>query len=172
VADAFGAAVAALIALNRQIAELERQLALRFERHPDAEILGSLPGFGTVLGARVLGEFGDPNRYTDGRGRKAYAGTVPITRASGRGQVVLARVARNRGLADACAWSASVRSPPAPALRRYYDALRARGKTHTQALRQLANRWVGILHACLQQRVTYREEIAWPEPAQALSAAA
>lgn len=167
VADAFGAGAAArvavLVALAQQIAELERELAMRFERHPDAEILGSLPGLGTVLGARVLGEFGDDRtRFADARGRKAYAGTAPITKASGRSLIVLARLARNRRLADACSWWAFCSLSASPGARRYYDALRGRGKTHSQATRQLANRWVGILHACLERRTRYREELAWP----------
>ena len=168
VADAFGAAsaarVAVLVSLNQQIAALEAALAEHFDRHPDAEILRSLPGLGLVLGARVLGEFGDdPSRFSDARGRKAYAGTAPITKASGRSLVVLARVARNRRLADACDRWAFCSLNASPGGRRYYDALRARGKTHSQATRQLANRWVGILHACLERRESYREEVAWPE---------
>ena len=71
--------------------------------HPDAEILRSLPGLGIVLGARLLAEFGDsPNRYQDPKSRRCYAGTAPITRASGTRRVVLARIARNRRRADAC----------------------------------------------------------------------
>ena len=122
----------------------------------------SLPGLGLVLGARVLGEFGDaPNRYKDGKRRRCYAGTAPITRASGTRRVVLARIARNRRLADALylwAFSALTRSPGARAL---YDRHRARGATHHQALRALANRLVGILHGCLQHRTTYDEPTAW-----------
>jgi hypothetical protein len=176
-AEAFGAGASARVvvlgSLNQQIAELERQLAERFDRHPDAEIIRSLAGLGVVLGARVLGEFGDdPNRFADARGRKAYAGTAPITKASGRSLVVLARVARNRRLADACQWWAFCSLTTSPGARRYYDALRARGKTHSQATRQLANRWVGILHACLQRRETYREELAWPQRTQPLPLAA
>jgi len=171
VADAFGAAsaarVAVLVSLNAQITELEVALAERFDRHPDAEILRSLAGLGSVLGARVLGEFGDdPSRYADARGRKAYAGTAPITKASGRSLVVLARVARNRRLADACERWAFCSLTASPGARRHYDALRARGKTHSQATRQLANRWVGILHACLERREAYREEVAWPAAEQ------
>jgi hypothetical protein len=168
VADAFGAASAARVtviaSLTQQIAELERTMAEHFDRHPDAEILGSLAGLGPVLGARVLGEFGDdPSRYADARGRKAYAGTAPITRASGCSRVVLARVVRNRRLADACDRWAFCSLTASPGARRYYDALRGRGKTHSQATRQLANRWVGILHACLEHRALYREEVAWPQ---------
>jgi hypothetical protein len=174
VADAFGAAsaarVAVLVSLNAQIAALEGALAERFDRHPDAEVLRSLPGLGLVLGARVLGEFGDdPNRYGDAKGRKAYAGTAPITKASGRSLVVLARVARNRRLADACERWAFCSLTSSSGARRYYDALRARGKTHSQATRQLANRWVGILHSCLERRQAYREEVAWPERTEALT---
>ena len=46
----------------------------------------------------------------------------------------------------------------------HYDELRSRGKTHHQALRALANRWVGILHGCLRWRSTYSENVAWPTP--------
>ena len=171
VAEAFAAAsaarVAVLVSLNQQIAALEHELGEHFDRHPDAEILRSLAGLGSVLGARVLGEFGDdPNRYADARGRKAYAGTAPITKASGRSRLVLARVARNRRLADACERWAFSSLNASPGARRYYDALRARGKTHSQATRQLANRWVGILHACLDRRQAYREETAWPASEQ------
>ncbi len=168
VAEAFGAAtgarVAVIVSLGQQIHELERSMAVHFERHPDAEILGSLAGLGPVLSARVLGEFGDdPNRFADARGRKAYAGTAPITKASGRSRIVLARVVRNRRLADSCDRWAFCSLTASPGARRYYDALRARGKSHSQATRQLANRWVGILHACLEQRALYREEVAWPQ---------
>ena len=102
-----GATVAALVAviaeLNAQIGRLEESLADRFEMHPAAKVIRSLPGLGMILGARVLGEFGDdPNRYADAKSRKNYAGTSPITRASGKHRVVLARYARNRCLADAC----------------------------------------------------------------------
>jgi hypothetical protein len=74
---------------------------------------------------------------------------------------VLARHARNRRLSNALeqwAFCSLIRSPGA---RTYYDQLRARGKTHRQALRQLANRWVGILHHCLQTASLYDETTAW-----------
>ena len=167
VAEAYGEAAGSLVvlidSLAHQITRLEEQLAQRFEGHPDAEILSSLPGLGSVLGARVLAEFGDdPTRYADARARRCYAGTAPITKASGTRLVVLARVARNRRLADACyLWAFSALGASVGA-RRYYDARRARGATHHQALRAVANRLVGILHGCLTHRQPYGEGIAWP----------
>ncbi len=156
--------------LGQEISRLEAELTIRFEEHPDAQILRSVPGLGLILGARVLGEFGDdPTRYSDAKSRKCYAGSAPITRASGTKTIVLARRARNRRLADACylwAFSALSRSPGA---RGYYDRQRARGRSHHQALRALGNRLVGILHGCLDHRQLYSEAIAWPPTLEAVA---
>ncbi|QYG94207.1 IS110 family transposase [Iamia sp. SCSIO 61187] len=166
VADAMGSVVAALVGvigeLVAQIAVLETDLADRFDQHPDAKIIRSLPGLGMTLGARVLAEFGDdPNRYRDAKSRKNYAGTSPITRASGKSHVVLARYARNRRLADACYLWAFAALAASPGARAFYDHRRAHGDTHHRALRALANRLVGILHGCLRHQTPYDEHTAW-----------
>jgi hypothetical protein len=160
--------VAMIRAYTAEIAELEAALVEDFEQHPDARIIRSLPGLGIVLGARVLGEFGDdPNRYADAKSRRNYAGTSPITKASGKSKVVLARHSRNKRLADAADQWAFCSLTCSPGARAYYDELRARGKTHRQSIRQLANRLVGILHACLEHRVDYNENLAWKHRANA-----
>jgi transposase/transposase IS116/IS110/IS902 family protein len=157
-------ALALIATFNAQIAELEAALSEHFEQHPDAKVVRSLPGLGTVLGARVLGEFGDDRtRFSDPKSRKNYAGTSPVTKASGHSRVVLARFARNRRLGDACDQWAFCALNTSPGARNYYDQLRDRGKTHRQALRQLANRLVGLLHICLERGILYDELVAWPE---------
>lgn len=166
IADAMGVTVAALVAvigeLTTQIASLEAKLADRFEQHPDAKIIRSLPGLGMTLGARVLGEFGDdPNRYEDAKSRKNYSGMSPITKASGKHKVVLARYARNRRLSDACYVWAFATLTHSPGARAFYDEHRANGDTHSRALRALANRLVGILHGCLRHGTLYDEHTAW-----------
>jgi transposase len=166
VAEAMGSSVSALVAviveLNTQIARLEIQLAESFEQHPDAKVIRSLPGLGMVLGARVLGEFGDdPNRYGEAKSRKNYAGTSPITKASGTRRVVLARYARNRRIADACYLWAFAALGASPGARAFYDQRRAAGDTHHRALRALANRLVGILHGCLRHGTLHDEHTAW-----------
>lgn len=154
--------VAMIGAYSVKIAELEAALAKDFEQHPDAEIIHSLPGLGMVLGARVLGEFGDaPNRYADAKSRRNYAGTSPVTKASGKSLVVLARRSRNKRLAAAVDQWAFCSLTHSPGARDYYDELRGRSKTHRQAIRQLANRWVGIFHACVEHHTRYDENLAW-----------
>jgi transposase len=165
---AYGVIVSSLTGLieglNTQIAGFEDELGRSFEQHPSAEVLRSLPGLGIVLGARVLGEFGDdPTRYADARARRNYAGTSPITKASGTRRVVLARFARNERLFDACFLWAFTSLTNSPGARRYYDLHRTRGKTHSQALRALANRLVGILHGCISSDERYREDLAWTD---------
>lgn len=169
---AYREVVTALVAMlrcgNAQVAALEQQLTSQFSAHPDAAIVRSQPGLGVVLGARVLGEFGDdPDRYQTAKGRKAFAGTAPVIRSSGLRTVVVARAACNQRLVDACYLRAFAALTASPGARRCYDAHRARGATHYQALRVLGNRLVGILHGCLAHPVAYQEQVAWPpiEPA-------
>lgn len=166
IADAFGATVSALVGvLSASVAavtDLERQLEASFGQHPAAELIRSQPGLGTVLGARVLAEFGDdPDRYTDAKARKNYAGTSPITKASGKSHVVLARYKTNKRLRDALRQQAFAALTASPGARAFYDAHRAAGDGHDKALRALANRLVGILHGCLRHGTLYDEHTAW-----------
>ena len=138
------------------------------DRLPDAEIYASQPGLGVILGARVLGEFGDdPHRFANAKARKNYAGTSPITRASGTKRIVAARYARNDRLGDAVQQWAFSALRGSPGARAYYNTMRARKIGHQAALRQLANRLVGILHGCLKTRTLYDETTAWAHPSSA-----
>jgi transposase len=155
--------IAVITALNEQVKILQGQVEEHFGQHPDAEIYLSQPGLGPVLGARVLGEFGDdPHRYADGKARKNYAATSPITRASGKRKVIAARFIHNDRLIDALNAQAFAALNASPGARALYDDLRARGIEHNDALRRLANRLVGILHGCLKTRTLYDEATAWP----------
>jgi hypothetical protein len=166
VADAMGSLVTALVAvaseLTTQINRIERELEALFDSHDSARIIRSIPGLGTKLGARLLGEFGDaPDRFVDVKARRNYAGTSPVTKASGRSHVVLARHARNLRLADACYQWAFITITASPGARAFYDEKRAHGASHSKALRALSNRLVGILHGCLAHDTTYDENLAW-----------
>jgi len=117
-------------------------------------------------------EFGDDRtRWPDAASRRCYAGSAPITRASGKGRVVLSRHVRNRRLSDTCylwAFSALTKSPGA---RAYYDRRRAAGDTHSKALRRLSNKLLGQLHHCLATSQTYDETLAWSPVAPEQAAA-
>jgi transposase len=170
--EAYGASVRSLVAVITTMVEqtevLEGEVHRCFGQHPDAEIITSQPGLGMVLGARVLAEFGDDkDRFVDAKARRNYAGTSPITKASGTRRVVLARYARNKRLADAVHQQAFAALTASPGARAFYDHHRGRGATHNQALRNLSNRLVGILDGCLRHRTTYDETTAWAHRTEA-----
>ncbi|MFD5463877.1 IS110 family transposase [Kitasatospora sp. NPDC127059] len=169
--DSVRALVALLVTLNEQVNFLHGQVEDYFGRHPNAEIIRSQPGLGPILGARILAEFGDdPHRYASAKARKNYAGTSPITRASGRKKVVTARHVRNDRLIDALIAQAFSALRISPGARAYYEKQRARGIEFNAALRQLANRLVRILHGCLKTGTPYDEATAWSQRAHALAA--
>ncbi len=156
------ALIAVIITLNEQVKALQEQVEADFGEHPDAEIYLSQPGLGRILGARVLAEFGDdPDRYADGKARRNYAATSPITRASGKRKLVAARFVHNDRLVDALNGQAFAALTGSPGARAFYDEQRANGHEHNDALRRLANRLVGILHGCLKTRTPYNEDTAW-----------
>ncbi len=174
---AFGRQLSALLGQLAAACTAENELAgaveEAFTTHHDAGILTSFPGVGPIVGARILAEIGDDrNRFADARAVKAYAGSAPVTRASGRSRSVNSRRVKNQRLAaTGYIWAfASLR--PSPGARAHYDRRRATGDTHTEALRNLTNRMIGCLHHCLQTRATYSEATAFRILATADTAAA
>lgn len=154
--------VTLITTLNTEIERLESLLADHFEQHPDAHIYLSLPGAAEVLGARMLGEFGDdPNRFTDAKSRRNYAATSPITVASGKSRYVKARYVKNHRLNDAVIRWAFCSINVDTDCRAFYDQQRAKNHGHYTALRALANRLVGILDGCLRTNTEYDQNTAW-----------
>lgn len=141
----------------------EAALGEAFARHPLAQVLTSAPGLGPILAARVLAEIGDdPARFSSVTGLRAFAGTAPVTRASGRSHYVKARKVRNKRLGDACHWWAFAALSWSPGARAHYDQRRAAGDHHNAALRNLANKLVGRLWWCIANNQPWDETSAWP----------
>jgi transposase len=143
--------------------ELAEAAIAHFERHPDAVIITSFPGLGNLAGARVLAEIGDDRaRFADARRLKAFAGSAPITRSSGKKTVVTHRHIKNQRLAAVGSiWAlASLRS--SPGARRQFDTRRAAGDWNRQAQRHLFNKFLGQLYHCLQTNQLYNEHQAFP----------
>jgi transposase len=146
-------------------ADLAEAASAHFDQHPDAEIITSFPGLGSLAGARVLAEIGDDRtRFADARGLKAYAGAAPITRASGKKTVVLHRHIKNRRLAAVGPIWALSSLRASPGARRHFDGRRAAGDWNHQAQRNLFNKFLGQLHHCLQTAQLFNEHQAFPPP--------
>lgn len=140
---------------------------------PGGEIYLSFPGLGDRLAARVAGEIGDIVNYTSPNGLQCYAGKAPVTRRSGKHELVVAnRLACNGHLRDAVQQWAFCSLRGSGWAREFYDAQRARGKGHHGALRALGNRWLEVLWHCLSRGVPYDEQVHVANRNRALGKAA
>jgi transposase len=164
------ALLAALDTACHSVEDLGQASAELFQTHPDYAIITSFPGLADSTGARVLAEIGDDRaRFADARGLKAYAGSAPITRASGRSMSITHRHIKNNRLANVgWMWAFTAASNCEPA-RKHYRQRRENGDRHAAATRHLFNKLLGQLHHCLLHRQTFDETKAFPA---SLSAAA
>lgn len=155
--------ISVIVAMRTAVGQLESELTKRFEQHQLAPVLTAVPGLGLILGARVLAEVGDdPDRFATANGLRAFAGTAPITRASGRSHYVKARKVRNKRLGDACHWWAFATLTKSAGARAHYDHRRAAGDHHNAAPRNLANKLIGRLWWCLKNNQRWDDQTAWP----------
>jgi transposase len=147
----------------RNIEQLGHACTAAFEQHPDHKIITSFPGLGDATGARVLAEMGDDrDRFADARALKAYAGSAPVTRASGRSISITHRKVKNDRLAAAGWIWAFAANAHSPAAKQHYRKRRdIHGDRHAAALRHLFNRLLGCLYQCLQTGQTYDEQKAF-----------
>ncbi|MET8439259.1 IS110 family transposase [Streptomyces sp900116325] len=153
--------------------DLAKAVEEAFPQHPDAEILLSFPGLGIQLAARILAEIGDDRtRFADARGLKAYAGSSPVTRASGKKSSITRRWVKNDRLNHAgYLWAfASLRA--SEGAHAHYRRRREIGDWHAAAQRNLFNRMIGQLYHCLQHRKLFDEQAAFPAPPLPVEASA
>src|SRR5215218_7487871 len=157
------ALLSVLDAVCASVDQLGGALVEAFAQHPDHKIITSFPGLADISGAIVLAEVGDDrNRFVDDRALQAFAGSAPVTRASGKSRTVSRRRTKNNRLAGiGYSWAFTAAARPSPALEHYLRR-RGRGDGHPAALRHLFNRMLGQLHHCLLTGQTYEPIKAFP----------
>ena len=150
---------ATLLALEQQLKAYRKRIGELFDRHPDRDLFGSLPGAGGKLAPRLLSEIGgDRRRFDAPQALQCYAGTAPVSFQSGQSHRVKLRRACNQHLRTAvhlwsdlsrkgCGWAAA-----------YYRHHRDKGKSHACALRCLGQRWLKILWKMWQDGRCYDEQ--------------
>ena len=137
-------------------------LTMTPDRHANTVILRSLPGVGVMLAGRMLSEFGDdPTRFADAASRRDYAGTAPLTKASGKGRAVLMRRVRDTRLFDTCRDGRSARSTSPRALGRCISIDAGSVTATRRRCAGSGTKLVGQLDHCLRHHERYRQETAW-----------
>lgn len=146
--------------VHAELAQLEAEIETAFAAHPDAAFFRSLPSAGAVLAPALLTVFGDNRaRWQDWRQIACHVGTAPITVSSGKQRQVKMRFhcdREARTLLHLYAQSSRLRCDWA---RQLYQEQRDAGKSHSGAVRCLANRWLRIMFRLWQDRLVYDEAI-------------
>jgi transposase len=155
-----------LNAVCGSVEQLATSMGEAFAQHPDYQIITSFPGLADISGAIVLAEIGDDRaRFADDRALKAFAGSAPVTRSSGKSRTVTRRRTKNNRLAGiGYSWAFTAAARPSPT-REHYLRRRGRGDGHPAALRHLFNKMLGQLHHCLATGQTYDPIRAFPHGA-------
>jgi transposase len=155
-ADAVGALVGVLTALNTAIKNLDRSVAARLEEHPDGKIFTSLPRSGQVNAAQMLAEWGDCRQAYDGPDSvAALAGCTPVTKSSGKHKAVHFRWACNKRFRQAITTFADNSRHESPWAANIYNQARKAGKDHPHAIRILARAWIRVIWRCWQDGIPY-----------------
>lgn len=148
---------AQLLPLLEQIAAYDKEITDLFLTHEDNEVFSSLPGAGKRLAPRMLAEWGDDRtRYMGSSSVQALAGTAPVAFQSGNYAKAHKRYAclkPMRNMLHQFAWQSTRQEAWALA---YYKRKRAEGKSHSMAVRALANVWVRIIYAMWHEHTCYQ----------------
>ena len=150
--------VAQIAQLQAAIDEFDLEIRSLYDKHPDKDIFDSFPGAGDVLGPRLVAAWGsDRGRYGSADNMQKYAGTGPVTKASGKSKVVVRRLACPNFLLQTFHEFANCSRQTSIWAQSYYEMLRERGKGHHMAVRSLAFKWIRIMFRCWQNRTRYDE---------------
>ena len=148
-----------LKSLRLQLDEYQKEISRLFNQHPDSDIFKSLPGSGDKSGPRLLAEMGDNReRYSDRSELQCVVGTAPITDKSGKMKHVRMRFARNKTFHNVVYQFSFISLEKSVWARKFYDCQKAKGKTHTKALRALGNKWLKIIFKLWKDGNVYNED--------------
>ena len=147
-----------LMFLEAQIEELDEQISHLL--HQVNQVLTTIPGIGDTLGAIIISEIGDINRFDAPNKLVAFAGLdVKVTQSgeftgtkqhiSKRGSPYLRRAI----------WLAAQRAAFCnPILSEYYQSLKARGKHHLTAVGAVARKMCNIIFTILRENRAYQAQ--------------
>ncbi len=144
--------------LNEDIDDYERRIAKLFAAHPEHDLFDALPGAGPALAPRLLVAMGtDRERFLTSDEVANFVGIAPVTERSGQHTWVHWRLACSKFVRQTFHEFANMSRHQSAWANAYYEAQRARGKSHHAALRALAFKWIRIIYRCWKQQEVYDE---------------
>ena len=144
--------------LDSQLEKIEAEMTdiMKF----NDSVIMTIPGIGYINGGMILGEIGDIHRFSNPNKLLAFAGLDPSVYQSGNFQAKTTRMSKrgSRVLRYAlvnAAWNV-VRNNAT--FKAYYDAKRAEGRSHYNALGHCAGKLVRVIWKMLTDEVEFNLE--------------
>jgi transposase len=137
-----------LAALDKEISQMLRDIG---------SFITTIPGIGNVLGAAILGEIGDINRFDSPGKLVAFAGLDVTVKQSGEFSGTKNRMSkRGSPYLRRAIWLAASRAIFCdPILSEYYQSLKARGKHHSTAMGAVCRKMCNIIYTILKENRPY-----------------
>ena len=145
-----------VVFLEKQLSELEEQIADLL--HQTNQYITTITGIGDVLGAIIVSEIGDINRFERPNQLVAFAGLDVTVKQSGEFSGSKNRISKHGSpYLRRAIWLAAQRAAfCAPILSEYYQSLRARGKHHLTAVGGVARKLCNIIFVILKENRPYQ----------------
>lgn len=123
-------------------------------------VIMTIPGIGSTNGGMILGEIGDIHRFSSPGKLLAFAGLDPSVYQSGNFQAKKTRMSKrgSRVLRYALINAAHNVVKNNATFKAYYDAKRAEGRTHYNALGHCAGKLVRVIYKMLTDNVEFNLE--------------
>lgn len=117
----------------------------------------TIPGIGYTLGAVILSEIGDINRFSNPTKLLAYAGLDPSVRQSGNFNAMTTRISKrgSRHLRYAIHRASFVIVYNNDVFYEYYTTKRSKGKSHNNALGHVSNKLVRVIFKLLTENIPF-----------------
>jgi transposase len=146
---------ARILELHNQIKTLEAKMAAAAAQSKLAGLLATIPGFGPICTAEVVGEIGHEGRFAKESSLALYLGMAILDNSSGQYQgTKIPRQINSRAKA-AMMTAVDRHRKQIPASQRFYEKKRAEGKGHNQAIRALGRHLCRIIFRMFKEQRPY-----------------
>lgn len=141
--------------IEKQVSDVESQMSELLEKIKTP--ITTIPGIGNVIGATILGEVGDINRFSSGAKLVAYAGIDPSVSQSGEYESNNNHMSKRGSpyLRKALFRAAFVASNSDPVFKAYYQKKRMEGKHHNIAVGAVARKLCYTIYAVVKNNIPY-----------------
>lgn len=145
-----------IVFTEKQLCELEEQIAELL--HQTNQYITTITGIGDVLGAIIVSEIGDINRFERPNQLVAFAGLDVTVKQSGEFSGSKNKISkRGSPYLRRAIWLAANRAAFCdPILSEYYQSLKARGKHHLTAVGAVARKLCNIIFVILKENRPYQ----------------